>query len=415
MANRYREILTTPGVVGLTIAGSVARLPQSMIGIGVITMLVQQHGLYGLAGSVSATFTLANALISPHVSKFVDRRGQSRVLPFVTVFGIAMLSAMLVAAHMAAPAPLLFVFAALAGMLPNMPTMMRARWIELFRGKPQLHTAFSLDSVLTELVYIVGPALAVGLSTNVFAEAGPLAAVMLLAVGVTAFLLQRRTEPRVVMSDRKSGGRSVLRLPGLRIIVLALLGMGVIGGSIDVAVVAFANVQGWPAAASFVLAAYAFGSMTAGLAFGMLRIALPIEWQFLGALSITAATAVMPILAPDVYILTGMIFLAGMSFAPAMVVVMNLGTIIVPPSRLTEGLTWMATGISIGVSLGGILAGRIIDVYGARAGFGIPIAAGVAMLMVGIIGLGALRAASAPRAEVSDLSASSNRIGRAGD
>ena len=57
-----------------------------------------------------------------------------------------------------------------------------------------------------------------------------------------------------------------------------------------------------------------------------------------------------------------MLFVAGMSFAPTMVVVMNLGTIIVPQSRITEGLTWMTTGISIGVALDGVLAGLVIDV-----------------------------------------------------
>lgn len=394
MANHYREILTTPGVRGLAIASSLARLPQAMIGIGIITMLVQQRGHYWLAGSVAAVFTLANALIGPQVSKLVDRRGQSRVLPLVTAFSIAMLIALVIAANMTASPLLLFILAALAGTMPNMPAMIRARWTELFRGKPQLHTAFSFDSVLTELAYIVGPPLAIGLSTSVFPEAGPLVAVLLMAIGVTAFLLQRQTEPKVVMGNRK-GGSSILRTPGLGVIVLALLAMGVIGGSIDVAVVAFANAQDWPTAASFILAAYALGSMTGGLAFGALSFTLPIERQFFVGILVTAVTAILPILSPGVYIMMGMIFLAGLSFAPTMVIVLNLGTIIVPPSQLTEGLTWMTTGISIGVALGGALAGQIIDGFGARAGFGVAIVAGLVMVVVVLIGLRTLRAAPA--------------------
>ena len=394
MTNPYRELLTTPGVMGLAIASSIARLPQAMIGIGIITLLVQQRSLYWLAGAVAATYTLATALIGPQVSKLVDQRGQSRVLPLVTAFSIAMLLALMIAAYMRVSALLLFILAALAGTTPNMPAMIRARWIELFRDKPQLHTAFSFDSVLTELAYIVGPPFAIGLSTSVFAEAGPLVAVLLLVIGVTAFILQRRTEPKVVMSTGESES-STLRIPGLRIIFLALLATGVIGGSIDVAVVAFANAQDWPMAASFILAAYALGSMTAGLAFGALRIALPIERQLLVGILVTAVTAILPILSPDVYIMTGVIFVAGLSFAPTMVIVLNLGTIIVPPSKLTEGLTWMTTGISIGVALGGALAGQIIDAYGARAGFCVAIAAGLAMVVVVLIGLRTLRAASA--------------------
>lgn len=399
MANPYRELLTTPGVMGLVIASSIARLPQAMIGIGIITMLVQQTGLYWLAGSVAGTFTLANALIGPHVSKLVDQRGQRRVLPFVTAFSIGMLLALIIAVYMKAPAPLLFILAALAGTMPSMPAMIRARWTQLFRGKPQLHTAFSLDTVLTELAFIIGPPLAIGLSVSFFAEAGPLVAVLLLVVGVTAFLMQRQTEPKVVVGIKRSTS-STLLIPGVRTIVLALLAMGVIGGSVDVAVVAFANAQGWPASASFILAAYALGSMIAGLTFGALRISLSIEKQFFVGVLITAVTAVLPMLSPDVYILSGMLFVAGMSFAPTMVVVMNLGTIIVPPSRITEGLTWMTTGISIGVALGGVLAGLVIDVYGAQAGFGVAIVAGLAMVVIVLLGLPTLRATSAVCAEL---------------
>ncbi|WP_129972703.1 MULTISPECIES: MFS transporter [unclassified Pseudomonas] len=398
MANHYRELLTTPGATGLVLASSIARLPQAMIGIGIITMLVQQTGVYWLAGAVAGTFTLANALLGPRISKQVDQYGQSRVLPVVTVFSIVMLLALIVAVHLRAPAALFFVLAALAGTMPSMPSMIRARWTQLFRGKPQLHTAFSLDTVLTELAYIIGPPLAIGLSVSFFAEAGPLVAVGLLAVGVTAFLMQRQTEPKVVASNRKNSG-STLLIPGVRTIVLALLAMGVIGGSIDVAVVAFANAQGWPSAATFILAAYAFGSLVAGLTFGALRVSLAIEKQFFIGILVTAVTGVLPVFSPDVYVLSAMLFIAGISFAPTMVVVMKLGTIIIPAARMTEGLTWMTTGISIGVALGGMLAGLVIDAWVARAGFGVAIAAGLMMMVVVLMGLRTLAAASAAPVE----------------
>ncbi len=195
--------------------------------------------------------------------------------------------------------------------------------------------------------------------------------------------------------DVRSKASSTLLIPGVPTIVLALLAMGVIGGSIDVAVVAFANAQGWPTSASFILAAYALGSMIAGLTFGVLRFSMSIEKQFFIGILVTALTAVLPILSPHVYFLAGMLFVAGLSFAPTMVIVMNLGTIIVPPSRITEGLTWMTTGISIGVALGGVLSGWIIDVYGARAGFSVAIAAGLIMLIVVLVGLRTLGIVSA--------------------
>jgi MFS family permease len=398
MANHYRELFATPGATGLVLASSIARLPQAMIGIGIITMLVEQTGVYWLAGAVAGTFTLANALLGPHISRLVDQRGQSRVLPVVTAFSIVMLLALIIAVYFKAPAAWLFILAALAGTMPSMPSMIRARWTQLFRGKPQLHTAFSLDTVLTELAYIIGPPLAIGLSVSFFAEAGPLVAVGLLAIGVTAFLLQRQTEPKVVVGHSSHAG-STLKIPGVRTIVVALLAMGVIGGAIDVAVVAFANAQGWPASATFILAAYAFGSLVAGLTFGAMRVSLPIEKQFLIGILVTAFTGVLPVFATDVYVLTAALFIAGISFAPTMVVVMKMGTIIIPPSRITEGLTWMTTGISVGVALGGMLAGIVIDAFGASAGFAVGIGAGLMMVVVVLVGLRTLAAASAVQVE----------------
>jgi MFS family permease len=399
MANPYRELFSAPGALGLVITSAIARLPQAMIGIGIITMLVQQTGLYWLAGAVAGTYTVVAALIGPQISKLVDRHGQRRVLPPLAAFSIGMLIALIIAVYLSAPATLLFILAALAGTMPSMPAMIRARWMQLFRGKPLLHTAFSVDTVITELAFVIGPPLAIGLSVSFFPQAGPLVAVLLQLVGVTAFLMQRQTEPKVVVSTGKRAG-STLMIPGVPTIVLALLAMGIIGGSVDVAVVAFANAQGWPASASFILAAYALGSLIAGLTFGALKIPVPIDQQFFIGALVMAITAALPILSPDVYILCAMLFVAGMSFAPTMVIIMNLGTMIVPPSRITEGFTWMSTGVSIGVALGGVLAGLVTDAYGAQAGFGVAIVAGLIMVLIVLNGLRTLRASSATGHEI---------------
>ncbi len=61
----------------------------------------------------------------------------------------------------------------------------------------------------------------------------------------------------------------------------------------------------------------------------------------------------------------------------------------------------MTTGISIGVALGGVLAGLVIVAYGARAGFGVAIGAGLVMVVIVLLGLRTLRATSAVCAEPS--------------
>ena len=92
MVNPYRELFAAPGTRGFALAGVLARLPLPMTGIGIITMLSQLRGSYALAGAVSATFVLTYALLSPQISRLVDRHGQGRVLPIATtVCAIGML------------------------------------------------------------------------------------------------------------------------------------------------------------------------------------------------------------------------------------------------------------------------------------------------------------------------------------
>lgn len=396
MANPYREIFSAPGSMAFCAAGLIARMPISMTGIGIITLLAQLRGSYWLAGAVAATFALAMALIAPQISRWVDRYGQGRVLPGVTAIGVSALLALLLCSYLGTPDWTLFVFAALAGFIPSMPAMVRARWSELYRGSPKLHTAFSLESVLDEVSFIIGPPISVGLSVAVFPQAGPLVAAGLLAIGVTAFVLQRQTEPPVHPRSTEHGG-TVLRQGAVVILLLVLLGMGTIVGTVDVVSVAFAQQQGQPAAASIVLSVYALGSCVVGLIFGTLKLNMPLPKQFLiGALA-TAITVVPLMWVNSIATLAGAMFVAGLFFAPTLITAMGLVENIVPAAKLTEGLTWMITGLGMGVALGAVLGGWVIDAYGAQAGFAVSLGAGTGVLLFAVLGYRLLHNSTLPR------------------
>jgi MFS family permease len=379
MANPYRELFTAPGSRGFVLAGMVARMPISMTGIGLITMLAQLKGGYGLAGAVAATFALATAFCAPQVSRLVDRFGQGRVLPVAALLGGGALLMLLLCTRLQAPHWTLFLFAALAGCMPSMSAMVRARWTEVYRGQPQLRTAYALESVLDEVCFIVGPPLSVGLCVVAFPEAGPLASVLLLAIGVTAFVLQRGTEPPVHPHQAHHQG-SIIGSGDVFLLLLLMVAMGIIVGVVDVVSVAFAQQQGQPAAASIVLSVYAIGSCLAGLAFGALRSKLPLPRLFLYGGVATAVTTLPLLLASNILGLSLAVFVAGLFFAPTLIVAMALVERIVPPARLTEGLTWLVTGLSIGVAIGAAGSGWLVDTFGARSGFWLAIAAGAVVL-----------------------------------
>jgi MFS family permease len=385
MANPYRELFTAPGTKAFALAGFVARMPMSMTGIGIITMLAQLRGSYGLAGAVTATFSLATALLAPQISRLVDRQGQRRVLPIATGISVMGMLTLLACTYWQAPDWTLFAGAVLTGFMPSMPAMVRARWTEVYRDTPHLQPAYALESVLDEVCFIAGPPLSVGLSVAVFPQAGPLAAAAFLAAGVTAFVAQRSTEPPVRTSTVNDRG-SVIQSGGVRILVLLLVAMGTIVGTVDVVSVAFAEQEGQPAAASLVLSVYAIGSCAAGLLFGALKLKTPLPRLFLLGGLATAATTLPLLLATNILGLSLAVLIAGLFFAPTMIVAMALVEQLVPSSKLTEGLTWLITGLGIGVATGAATAGQVVDAYGPRIGFAVALIAGMVVLVVAQFG-----------------------------
>jgi len=385
MAPTYRALFTAPGSTAFTAAGLLARLPLPMTGIGIITLLSQLYGSYALAGLVSATFVLTYALLSPQLSRLVDLHGQRRVLPVATAISVVGLLMLAASARWQAPNWCLFIAALLAGFMPSMSAMVRARWTALYRGQPCLQTAYSLETVFDEVTFILGPPLAVGLSVAVFPEAALLVSASVLALGVTALLLQRATEPGVAAADNlATPSCSVIRLSSVRLLTLLMVCMGIIVGTVDIASVAFAEQLQRPAAASVVLAAYALGSCAAGLLFGVLQTNVALHRQLLIGAAATAVTTLPLMLAGSIPALAAAVLVAGLCFAPTMIVAMTLIERLVPEQQVTEGMTWLLAGLNVGVAMGAAGAGRIVDGAGVHAGFALALGAACAVLLVAL-------------------------------
>lgn len=389
MPNPYGEIFTAPGAKAFSAAGFIARLPLSMITLGIVTMLSETHGEYWLAGAVAATFAFSNALIAPQVSRLVDRFGQRRIIIPGTLLTVVALSGLILATRYGAPNWMLFAFAVLAGAMPSMSAMVRARWTALYSGTPKLHTAFAFESVVDEVIFMTGPIVAIGLSVGVFPEAGPLVATVLLAIGNMLFAAQKATEPPVHARNR-SDGASVIRLGSLQVIVLTLIAIGAIFGTAEVTAVAFAEGQGNKAAAGFALSAYAAGSLVAGLAFGALKIRMPLARQLLMAIALAALTTLPLMMVSDITTLAVVFFFAGLAVSPTIILSMALVEKLVPSAKLTEGMTWAITGISIGMAAGSSASGWFIDMLGPTSGFMISLAAGFVALLITFVGQGKL-------------------------
>ena len=144
-----------------------------MMGVGILMMVSMLYGSYGWAGAISAANGLAWAAGNAILARLVDRHGQARVMiPAMIATNVALL-ALIAAAVLHSPVWVLIAPSALSGLAGGSPgTLVRARWNHALGDSPQLHTAFSLESTLDEVTYIVGPVVATALATTVHPTAG---------------------------------------------------------------------------------------------------------------------------------------------------------------------------------------------------------------------------------------------------
>ncbi|MFD0397703.1 MFS transporter [Kitasatospora sp. NPDC127121] len=399
MLSSYRQIFASPGSLAFSSTGFVSRLPISMTGIGIVTMLSQLRGSYGVAGLVSATLAISAALLGPQVSRLVDRHGQRRIIVPAMALTIVAVVGLLLCARFKAPDWTLFVFAAGMGVMPSTGAMVRARWAHLYRDDaPKLHTAYSFEAVVDEVCFIVGPILSIGLATSVFPEAGVLLAGVFLAVGVLLFAGQRATEPPVHPGARHVGG-SVILNRGLQVLILTFVATGAIFGSVEVVTVAYSETQGHKSIASVILALWALGSCLAGVVFGTLKLTGSMAGRFFaGVLFMALSMAPLLLVAESVRGVGGLIavggalLIAGIAISPTLITAMALVERLVPAAQLTEGMTWTTTGLALGVAVGSSAGGWVVDAAGSAAGYWVPLTAGVFGVVTALAGLGRLRA-----------------------
>ena len=403
MIRPYVDLLRQPGALAFSSAGLLARMPMSMTGLGIVLLVSAETGSYTLAGALAAVFALSAAFLSPIGSRLVDRYGQARLLPVLAgVGGLAMLTFAWAAVDELSPAVLAVIAAVAGAVQPNIGALVRARWSARLSGTPQLTTAFALESVLDEMVFVVGPPLATILATTVAPASALLIAATLLIVGSALLAVQRRTQPLPSRHDDEPRATSALRLPVVLIIGVIFLLLGGVFGATDVTVVAFAQQRGMGAMAGVLLALFAVGSLTGGLLYGTLELPVPLPrqlWMSLAALA--AGCALIPFVG-TLWLLGALALVAGFAVAPTLIIGMTIVENIVPGRQLTEAISWATTGIAFGVAMSAAGAGVLIDHVGTSAAFTIPVVSAGAAAGVAYVARGRLttlwRAESTPGA-----------------
>jgi MFS family permease len=371
MLENYRRVLAVPGGLRFSSTGLVARLPMAMYGLGIVLLVSAVTGSYGLAGSVSATYLVANAVSAVLVGRLIDRLGQARVLTAAVLVCSLGMGLVMVSAWWRWPLGATYAAAVLAGLtFPPIGSCIRARWSHVLTEPGQVQTAYALEGVVDEAVFILGPIVVTVLATSVHPLAGLGVAVAAGAAGTLALAAQGGTAPPA--GAHHDTGRTAARMPWRTIAPLTAICtlLGAFFGSAEVAAVAFADAQGDKGAAGFLLALWAFGSLAAGVVTGA------VSWRRGPAGRIRIGTVALTVVMTPLAFIGSMplmgvaLFVAGFGVAPTLIATLTLTENVVPAARLTEGMGIVHTGIVAGVAPGATLAGLVIDAADASSVLG---------------------------------------------
>ena len=377
-ARSYGPLLRTPGALAFSLAALVGRLPIAMLGIGTVLLVEDRRGSYALAGLVSAAYAVGLAVLGPAVSRLVDRRGQRRVLPWALLVSAAGVLGLVGLLETDAPAPALLACAAVtSASASQLGSCARARWSTLLHDRPdEVSRAYAWEAVVDEVVFVLGP-LVVVLCALVDPALGLLAALALGVIGTLAFVAQRATEPPVLPAPT-GRRRSALASPGLRTLTVSMLCVGVLFGTVEVSMVAFAEQRGSAAGGGLLLALVAGGSAASGLLYGALHWRASARRRYLLGTAFLAAGLLPLLLAPTVLWMAPAALLAGFAVSPTLIVAFGLVDELVPPAARTEGFSWLNSGLGIGVAGGFAVSGAVAEASGARTAFLVALAGALA-------------------------------------
>jgi MFS family permease len=366
----YQQVLSDRSAVAFSLAGFVARLPMSMTGIGIVLLVSLTTGSFGLAGLLVAVTTLAGAAVAPLWGRAIDRVGQARVLLLSVLINVLSVGLLVTAMELAWPLAVSLAAALGAGIGFSLAgSAVRARWTLRLNGSPLLNTAFALEAMLDEVVFIIGPVLVTFLATAIHPALGVSVSAVIGLIGAVALAAQHSSQPPIRSTPHGHVGSSRLPWRVLVPVAIASGALGMVFGGMELNVVAFAKEAGVLPYAGLILIAWSFGSLVAGAVTGaIIWRASPARRFRAGATMLALSLLPLPFVDHPVGVAL-LLILSGIAIAPTLIASVGVIQSAVDQTRLTEALAWNSTGMVAGVAVGAAAVGYVIDSSGAQAGF----------------------------------------------
>jgi predicted MFS family arabinose efflux permease len=369
-----------------------ARLPEAMLGIGLIAHTQRLTGSFAAAGVVASVYGLALGLSGPVLGRVVDRRGQTRVLAIAAGVQAALLLAIAILPGHTPTLALVLLATGIGLATPPVGACLRARLPSLVPDAAALDRAYALETSILELTWIGGPPVVLALGA-LWSTGGALAiAGLVLLVSTIAYVVEPSSRGPAPMAgaERPRGGS--LRTPAMRTLVIALLGAGVLLGADEVAVTAAAKtISGTTASAAPLLALWGVGSLAGGLLFSRYGGRLGRTGGLLLGLAALAAGHLALIGVTGSYGgLAVVLLLAGAAIAPTEAAAYAIVESAAPAGTVTEAFSWLFTATAVGSAGGAAAAGLLVDQVGPAGALGLGAGACALAALVTALRVGTL-------------------------
>jgi MFS family permease len=392
---RYARVLRAPDVTRLLGAAVLARMPIGIDSLAIVLFIRAETGSFARAGLVAAAFGLGVGFSAPVLGRLIDRNGHARVmLPLAGLHALA-LGALVALGLAGAPTGVLVACGLAAGVsIPPVGSVVRPLLRDLLGDdEALLPTAYALDGIAIELVFVTGPLLTAAIVVVSSAAVALLVACGFVVVGTIVLIASpasRAWRPDPGHHERHLLG--ALASPGMRTIVAATAPAGFAVGATEVTMTAFASHHGSRAAAGALLAVWAAGSGLGGLTYGGREHASApgVRWVRLAVLFPLCSVPLL--LAPSIAAMAPLALIAGLCLAPYMAAVNQLVGDVAPRGAVTEAFSWPITAIGLGAAGGSAAAGAIAQAWGWRPGFVAVVAAGAVTALIALAGRATVRA-----------------------
>ena len=247
----------------MMLAAFPARLAYGMVGLDIYFKVHDDTHSIALAGLAAGANGIVGSLSTGMRAAVIDRLGLKIPLRiFVPSYALAL--ATLDACH---GARLLIIFAAILGFTaPPINLSVRPMW-KTAVPEEQYRTAIAIDTASMNLGVVLGPALATTLALSGHPSSALLVTAVLIFIGgiaLSSLEFTKQWKPE----QREEGGQTLLKNPGMRLLIAEGVLIGYGSGNYQIAIPAISSLHNQPRFAGLAFGTTAalsiFGSLTAG-------------------------------------------------------------------------------------------------------------------------------------------------------